>query len=225
MLIMSTKRLYPLDTNVFAIIDNDSNYYYVHRTLYDQAVLLWDKYKGKYEGKTETCKDLYEVLPAPLNILSMVFDLMPEIDDIDLELEDFCGMIHMLSSYINIKLLLEVPEEVRVKVHLDPAALLNYRLYWDRFINESQQTTVTSTSISTPIVTEKEVIEEDDEEEEEEGDPLAFLEEEFDMSEFTLSDEELDNISGPLDNDNAVEPEPEHEPEPEPPKKFSLTGI
>lgn len=145
MLIYSENRYISTETNMMIIRAKDNiGYYYIHRGLYDQAVILSDLYKEDYRllcevisGKDETRSDVdqfVETLPSPINILGC-FLLLVE-DPLE-ELLDMVGAIHVMSNSINFRKLITLPVEVRANVEFSLSIKEEYELPWDRFIKES----------------------------------------------------------------------------------------
>lgn len=145
MLIYSENRYISTETNMMIIrAKDDIGYYYVHRGLYDQAVILSDLYKDDYKllcevisGKDETRVDVdlfVETLPTPINILGCFLLLVEEPLE---ELLDMVGAIHVMSNSINFRKLITLPIEVRANVEFSLSIREEYELPWDRFIKES----------------------------------------------------------------------------------------
>lgn len=145
MLIYSENRYISTETNMMIIRSRDNNgYYYVHRGLYDQAVVLSYLYKEDYkelcevltgnEGSREDVDLFVETLPTPLNILGCFLLLVEEpLED----LVDMVGAIHVMSNSINFSKLVGLPAEVRANVVFSLSIREEYQLPWDRFIKES----------------------------------------------------------------------------------------
>lgn len=145
MLIYSENRYISTETNMMIIRAKDNiGYYYVHRGLYDQAVILSDIYKDDYAllcevigGNHETRSDVdlfVESLPSPINILGCFLLLVEEpLED----LIDMVGAIHVMSNSINFRKLITLPQEVRANVEFSLSIKEEYELPWDRFIKES----------------------------------------------------------------------------------------
>lgn len=145
MLIYSENRYISTETNMMIIRAKDNiGYYYVHRGLYDQAVILDDIYKERYAllcevitGKEGTRSDVdlfIESLPSPINILGCFLLLVEEPLE---ELNDMVGAIHVMSNSVNFRKLITLPAEVRVNVVFSLSIKEEYELPWDRFIKES----------------------------------------------------------------------------------------
>lgn len=142
MIIFSEQRLIPTDVNMMTIKDpNDLGYYYIHRSLYDQAVILNDLYSEDptmlimaITNKTESRDDVVffmENTPAPISILGPFLLLVKgQLDD----LKDMVGAIHVMSGPLNFRKMLNIPFDMR---NMQPMFSLSirdeYQLAWDRF--------------------------------------------------------------------------------------------
>jgi len=145
MLIYSENRYISTETNMMIIRARDNNgYYYVHRGLYDQAVILSYMYKDDYkllcevltgnEGSREDVDLFLKTLPTPINILGCFLLLVEEqLDD----LLDMVGAIHVMSNSISFSKLVTQPAEIRANVVFSLSIKEEYQLPWDRFIKES----------------------------------------------------------------------------------------
>lgn len=147
MLIYSKTRYISTETNMMIIRgkkDEDDGYYYVHRGLYDQAVILNDIYGKNYRelcevltGKAESRDDVDYIvahLPSPINILGCFLLLVEE--EIE-EFLDMVGAIHVMSSAINFRRHITIPMESRANVDFSLSIREEYELPWDRFFKES----------------------------------------------------------------------------------------
>ena len=105
MLIYSEQRLVPTDVNMLVIRGKEEGYFYIHRSLYDQAVIINDIYKDTPEllrkaitGSEDTRDDVELFMsnaPSPINMLGPYLLLVKE------QLEDFVdmvGAIHVMSG-------------------------------------------------------------------------------------------------------------------------------
>ena len=121
MLIYSEERLVPTDVNMMVIRGkNNIGFFYIHRSLYDQAVVINDIYEEEplmlikaLTGKEDTRPDVERFLtevPQPLNIFGPYLLLIK--DEIT-ELEDMIGAIHVMSGPLNLRKMLKVPLEMR----------------------------------------------------------------------------------------------------------------
>lgn len=146
MLIYSENRLVPTDINMMVIkAKDDSGYFYIHRALYDQAVIINDIYGENPDqlilaltGSEESRPDVdyfIENAPAPINILGPFLLLVKS------ELEEFVdmvGAIHVMSGPIHLRNMLKVPFEMRNTVPQFSLSIKEeYQLAWDRFFQNA----------------------------------------------------------------------------------------
>lgn len=248
MIIYSEERLVPTEVNMLVIKGKSGGYFYVHRVLYDQAVIIHDIYGNKpYElfkeltgsalGRDDVLQFMDEV-PAPLNILGAYLLLVQEpIED----LVDMIGAIHVMSGPCNFRKLLQAPMEIRTSPSFSLSIKEEYQLAWDRFFMNAlpysdDMFLQSSVRPMNGVATETEESENNEELSmigddgvEYESELEALL---FGASDdiFDLDDEDKEESSEEPVPTTPIEPEPEPvqvitpEPEPEPaPKK--LTGI
>ena len=140
MLIYSEERVVPTDVNMMVLSTPQGGYLYVHRALYDQAVVIDDIYQDELEvliealtGKREARKDVItfmENTPRPISILGPFLLLVKG------ELEnyvDMVGAIHAMSGPINFRKLLKIPFEMRNTPSFSLSIKEEYSIAWDRF--------------------------------------------------------------------------------------------
>lgn len=148
MLFCSEKRLVPTNINLMTIESDDGMYYYVHRSLYDQAVILNDKYKGKenelctmigrYTGNVPECVEYFHIIvPEPLNILGYFLALVDNFETMTQDIEILCGVIHQMSMAINFRMMIGLPAEMRAQAKFSLSIETEFRLSWDRFFQEA----------------------------------------------------------------------------------------
>lgn len=142
MLIYSEDRYVPTDINMMVIRgEKNTGYFYIHRLLYDQAVVLYDIYSEDIDfmvnsiiGTSDMRDDVAYFLdnvPAPLNIFAPFLLLVKEPLT---ELKDMVGAIHVMSMMINFRNMLKVPAEVRNNTPRFSLSIREeYELAWDRF--------------------------------------------------------------------------------------------
>lgn len=254
MIIYSENRLVPTEVNMLVIKGKDSGYFYVHRALYDQAVIIHDLFGenpaalfAELTGSTEEREDVglfLEDVPAPLNILGAYLLLVSEPID---NLIDMIGAIHVMSGPINFRKLLQVPMEIRTTPKFSLSIKEEYQLAWDRFFQNALpysedmffQNNAPMNGVATETNSDYEKedgelsnVGEDGEVYENPLEALLFGagDDIFDLDDDDLSDDADDSNSEVPTATNAYEPEPAVEPEPEPtpepvPIKKKLTGI
>lgn len=142
MLIYSEDRVVPTDVNMLVIStkDVDERYFYIHRVLYDQSVILTDVYG---EDKTKMLKDVtgseesradvdyfWDHVPTPIRIFAPFLMLVKEPLT---KFKDMVGAIHVMSGPINLRKLLQVPVEYRSNPSFSLSIREEYELAWDRF--------------------------------------------------------------------------------------------
>lgn len=139
MLIYSKERLVPTDVNMM-VIAGMNGYFYVHRALYDQAVILDDIYCDDHallikavtnqEETRDDVEEFFATVPRPINIFAPYLLLVKEqITDI----VDMIGAIHAMSGPINLRKMLKVPFEMRNTPSFSLSIRDEYQLAWDRF--------------------------------------------------------------------------------------------
>ena len=79
MLVVSETRYVPTAVNMLVLQGDDGMYYYLHRSLYDQCVILRDAYfnllpsfyklLGMEEQHPQVCDTFMEIVPEPIDIL------------------------------------------------------------------------------------------------------------------------------------------------------------
>lgn len=142
MLIYSKDRLVPTEVNMMVIRAKDGDgYFYIHRSLYDQAVIINDIYGDEPEqlikeitGSTESRPDVdffLNNMPIPINILGPFLLLVKsELT----EFEDMVGAIHVMSRPLSFRGMLKIPFEMR---NMNPSFSLSikeeYKIAWDEF--------------------------------------------------------------------------------------------
>lgn len=148
MLILSTERYLPGQVNMMVIKDSYNNYYYIHRLLYDMAVIIDDRYSehptdlvaaltgNENTAIPEVITHFLEVVPRPINILGYYLLLIQDSID-DFELIDCCGALHVMSGVFSFREFLKVPKELRRNVRFSVSIKEEYELGWDRFFQEA----------------------------------------------------------------------------------------
>lgn len=149
MLYCNEERFVPTNINVMTIESNDGMFYYVHRSLYDQAVIINDRYKGKenelmnligrYENDepTECVSFFHLVVPEPINILGYFLSLIDGYESMSQDIEVLCGAIHQMSAQISFRSMIGIPMELRAQVRFSLSIENEYKLSWDRFFQEA----------------------------------------------------------------------------------------
>lgn len=165
MLVVSEKRYVPTTVNMMVLQGEDGLFYYMHRSLYDQCVLLYNTYGTRLDGaykqlgfeKSENaplpCRKFTEQAPEPVKILGPFLSLVTGCEALD-SIEDMCGAITAMSMQLNFNKLFRVPADVRSSIRFSLSVKEEYKVQWDRFFQETpllEQVSYSSTNISMPI--------------------------------------------------------------------------
>lgn len=248
MLIYSKDRLVPTDVNMMVIRAKDNvGYFYIHRALYDQAVVIHDIYGEEpvnlikaLTGKEESRSDVdyfLENVPAPINIFGPYLLLIKD----ELEIfEDMVGAIHVMSGPLHLRNMLKIPFEMRNAMPSFSLSIKEeYQLAWDRFFQNtmpysidmfhrqevSPMNGVQTTTVDQPEDTEPTGYEDFGID----ADAMAFLMGDDDpfaeLDELDESDEETVEEPEPVPVVPTPVPKPEPAPEPEPEPVKIVTGI
>ena len=147
MLVYSEIRYMPTDLNIIILQDSAKNYLYIHRMLYDDAVVLSHIFNNDYQALAakisptgdipEDRQDIeffYSHVPAPVNILAPYLLLCVERFD---TLEDMIGAIHVMSNTFSFRKLPDIPKEVRLNsMTFSMSITEEYQLSWDLFFSK-----------------------------------------------------------------------------------------
>ena len=146
--------------------EDGKGYFYIHRMLYDQAVVIHDIYKDEIPmlikaltNKEESRADVdyfLENTPAPISSLAPFLLLVKSGLE---EFKDMVGAIHVMSGPVNLRGLLKYPYELRNTPSFSLSIREEYELSWDRFFQtampfgsqqfvQPQVTTAVQTNIS-----------------------------------------------------------------------------
>lgn len=241
MLIYSEERYIATEVNMMLLRAKDNvGYFYVHRGLYDQAVILDDIYGETPEklveelcGETTMRADVayvVENLPKPINILGCFLCLVAEelIDPIDM-----IGAIHVMSGPLNLRKVVQIPKEVRNSFTFSLTIKEEYELAWDRFFKEAipfdrafytKQESRPMNGTNT-VITDEDIENMSEEERDEYADQLILdaLNDGSDFDDWDLDedeDEEEEKEAAPVTPVTTPTPEPVAvaEPKPEAPK-------
>jgi hypothetical protein len=145
MLVYSRTRVVPAAVNII-VLEKDGAYYYVHRNVYDQAVILSDQYGTNPqlmrdliggETKQPACEFYMNNAPEPINILGPFLDLVTK-EEIASDLEEISGVLHVMSMCVNFRMLFKVDTRLRQSVRFSISIRNEYEMLWDRFFAESK---------------------------------------------------------------------------------------
>ncbi|MFB9277198.1 hypothetical protein [Cohnella cellulosilytica] len=144
MIVASRERYLPVVVNTL-VLRKDNWYFYLHRDVYDQAVVLNDRYDetfddlvglvGSKHGNEETVRWFYEQAPRPLHILAPFIHLIDGKIERDMEL--VCGALHVITAMIHIRQFILKPLEIRKSVSFSLTIKEEYELAWERFFVSS----------------------------------------------------------------------------------------
>lgn len=150
MLIYSpTKLQNPIGVNTIMLEDKDNHYYFVHRTLYDQAVILKHTYGEnipmmEFVLGIDTEKPVSDVVqyfldtaPSPLNILAPFLTLVEKYEDLPQNMRTLCGVLHVISRQISLLNYLKVDQSLRASVTFSLSIIEEFELDYERFFQES----------------------------------------------------------------------------------------
>lgn len=240
MLIYSDVRYLASEINMLIFkAKDDSGYFYVHRMLYDQAVILDDLYGDNPEKLCEEIagpgdmrndvREFLDTIPKPINILGCFLLLVEsEIEDP----VDRIGAIHVMSGPMSMREMIKIPREARTQFSFSLSISEEYKLAWDRFFSTAipysddfYRTPGLAPMNGTATVTQA-VADEEVEEEKSFEDQLieALMDVPDDI--FDLDDEDEENEDVPEEAENPVEePAPVEEAPPEPVIKTGLDFV
>jgi len=140
MLVVSPKRYLPVAVNTL-VLHAGGLYFYIHRDVYDQAVILADQYAELDELSTlvgggadnrETARWFYSQAPKPLNILAPFLNLIE--GELERDLELCCGALHVITSLIQVRHFIHKPQEVRKSVSFSLSIKDEYEMAWESFL-------------------------------------------------------------------------------------------
>jgi hypothetical protein len=137
MLVVSKQRFLPTSVNTL-VLQKDDNYFYVHRDVYDKAVVLSDRHKLEtlmstleVNNNADTMEWFYANAPSPINILAPYIGLVEE--GIEQEIEICCGVLHVITSVIDVRNFIQQPQALRKSVSFSLSVREEYEMTWERF--------------------------------------------------------------------------------------------
>ncbi|QUI25109.1 hypothetical protein HZI73_23665 [Vallitalea pronyensis] len=137
MLVASRDRFLPTVINTLVLSKNDY-FYYIHRDVYDQAVILADKYtKESLMSIIEPQHNLsaihyfYEQAPYPIHILAVFLGIVDS--GLSEDMEVLTGALHVITAATNIKSYVEVNKELRKTLQFSLYIQEEYEMAWERF--------------------------------------------------------------------------------------------
>jgi hypothetical protein len=143
MIVVSKDRYLPITANTMVLF-KDERFFYVHRDVYDQAVVLTDRYPDMQElrelvGGTDHNDDTVlwfaQAAPRPLHILAPYLSLID--GKVEQDIEICCGALHVITAMIHARNFILKPVEVRKCVSFSLTVKEEYQMAWDRFLISS----------------------------------------------------------------------------------------
>lgn len=123
-----------------ALETNDGAMIYLSLNVYNQAVVLNDRWEGAVallaskmnipSGREEIIKYFAGNAPEPLTILAPFLGLVQKEVELEKDLEMLCGVLHMMSMTIDFNNYTKVPQEIRANVIFGNRALGQYKQSW-----------------------------------------------------------------------------------------------
>ncbi|WP_105614113.1 hypothetical protein [Vallitalea okinawensis] len=137
MLVMSLERYLPTTVNTI-VLQEDNIYFYMHRSIYDKALILADQHTLESlitlvdpKSNHETIQWFYEKAPQPLNILAPYIGLVE--GDIHRDMEECCGVLHAICAALDIRRLITQPKELRQCISFSLSVKEEYQMAWEVF--------------------------------------------------------------------------------------------
>lgn len=139
MIVASETRYVPVTPGYIILQDTEELYYYVHKTFYEQAVVIEDRYKDNIEtlqrqigGNPDfvAIQKFTEYAPRPINIMGYFLALLA--DDIE-DYEDIIGAMDVIGTALNLRNLIKQPESIRQSVSFSVSIRNEYQDTWDLF--------------------------------------------------------------------------------------------
>lgn len=143
MIVVSEDRYVPINPEYMVLQDADGFYYYVHRTFYEQSVIMEDRYGESTEtlqkliggnSEFEAIEIYRKYVPRPLNIMGYFLALLQ--NDIT-DFVDIVGAMDTIASAINLRNLIKQPASIRQQVSFGMSVENEYKDIWTLFFNTS----------------------------------------------------------------------------------------
>lgn len=141
MIVVSEDRYVPINPDYMVLQDADGFYYYVHRTFYEQSVVMEDRYGGAIEtlqkliggnSNFEAIEIYRKYVPRPMNIMGYFLALLE--NDIA-DFVDIVGAMDTIASAINLRNLIKQPASIRQQVTFGVSVENEYKDIWTLFLN------------------------------------------------------------------------------------------
>lgn len=204
MLTISETRYVPVKPNYIVLQDADGYFYYINRTLYDEAIVLTDRYGRSIStlikligGNSDfQCVESFVIrAPKSISILGYFLALLSE--DIEDDYTDVVGALDLITSNLDPRTFIKQPAEIRQSVNFGMSIRNEYMDSWEMFFDSCYEYEWMSSVLREartggyvkPATRSysNNAIEEDVEDEEDAGDVWADL-----MADFEKEDAEAD---------------------------------
>lgn len=204
MLTISETRYVPVKPNYIVLQDADGYFYYINRTLYDEAIVLTDRYGQSIStlikligGNSDfQCVESFVIrAPKSISILGYFLALLSE--DIEDDYTDVVGALDLITSNLDPRTFIKQPAEIRQSVNFGMSIRNEYMDSWEMFFDSCYEYEWMSSVLREartggyvkPAARSysNNAIEEDAEDEEDAGDVWADL-----MADFEKEDAEAD---------------------------------
>lgn len=204
MLTISETRYVPVKPNYIVLQDADGYFYYINRTLYDEAIVLTDRYGQSIStlikligGNSDfQCVESFVIrAPKSISILGYFLALLSE--DIEDDYTDVVGALDLITSNLDPRTFIKQPAEIRQSVNFGMSIRNEYMDSWEMFFDSCYAYEWMSSVLRKARAGDyvkpatrsysNNAIEEDAEDEEDTGDVWADL-----MADFEKEDAEAD---------------------------------
>lgn len=161
MFVADNQRRVPANVNTMILQGDDGTYYYMHRDLYDQLVILSDVYAysekinimcnsvkegASIETMPDNLKSFYDRVPWPIKAATPFLLLVSRVEELS-DFNDLCGALSVMSMSVNLRRYLKVDKSLRAAVTFSLHVTEEYKPTWDRFFQENP---VFGTNITMP---------------------------------------------------------------------------
>ena len=156
MIVVSEDRYLPTMPGYMVLQDDDGVYYYVYKTLYEQAVILKDRYGSQLDVLKEliggnqnnvAITKFTQYVPEPVSIMGYFLALL----DKDTEsFEEAVGALDAIASTVNLRELVKQPLAIRQEVSFGQSITNQYKDTWAHFIDTCVPYDGTPVHTSTP---------------------------------------------------------------------------
>ena len=158
MLIYSKDKLQnPIGVNTIMLEDKEGHYYFTHRTLYDQAVVVKHTYNSnapmllyvlgvEAPAVPEIVQYFTDNAPDPINALGPFLTLITDYNKLPKDMRTLCGVLHVISRQISLLSYLKVDPTLRASVTFSLSITEEFEIDYERFFQESITTHITVAS-------------------------------------------------------------------------------